>query len=153
MTDTRPIMTDAEFETAAAYVDPGSWMTGESLIHREAVMSIVGWNFYGHSGHLQLTPAQRTLMMWSDIVGQISNGGISQYHDNFRRDLALGRAAVRALGWSDLTVRFFPALSWLGRPLRDAFDSWFYTEETKAASVRYVHAFIMRHRGELYRPH
>ena len=78
MTDTRPVMTDAAFEETAAYVDERWWMTGESLIHVSAVMNVDGWNIYGHPGHLLLTPAQRILMMWSDIVGQVSNGGFTQ---------------------------------------------------------------------------
>ncbi|QAY76422.1 hypothetical protein [Sphingosinicella sp. BN140058] len=238
MTDTRPVMTGDSFDEAAAYVDDGWWMTGESLIHLSAVMNVEGWNLYGHPGHLQLTPAQRTLMMWSDIVGQVSNGGFTQYCDNYARDLALGVAAVEALHWPELRERFGRAMAeqagdaaaprrlqpvplseepekwaksrkrlirhlaqrgktwWQPTTARDlasiealhpewrlellyqqavlsgelasggervfdfeppptyaaeAFDTWFYSDDTKRESVRYVHAFILRNRDQLYR--
>lgn len=110
MNDTRPIMSDAEFDQAANYVDEGWWMTGESLIHVKSVMDVFGWDRYGHPGNLSLTPAQRVLMMWSDIVGQVANGGFEQYCDNYAKDLALGLAAVRALKWPDLQARFERAM-------------------------------------------
>ncbi|RJF93834.1 hypothetical protein D3876_05980 [Sphingomonas cavernae] len=232
-------MTDAEFEQSAAYVDNGWWMTGEGLIHIPSVMNIEGWNRYGHSGHMLLTPAQRMLMMWSDIVGQVSNGGFTQFCDNYASDLALSIAAVDALGWPELSERFKRAMTeqasdaaeprrlqpvpltddpekwvasrkrlirhlarrgkrwWQPTTARDlayvearheewqlelhyqtavlsgelssggerlfdfveppsdeanAFDDWFYTSETKAASAHYVQNFIMRHRDQLYQP-
>ncbi len=111
MTDTRPEMTDAAFEQAASHVDDDWWMTGETLIHVPAVMTVGGWDHYDHPGHLQLTPAQRTLMMWSDIVGQVSNGGFVQYCDNFAPHLALGVAAVDALQWPELRARFREAMA------------------------------------------
>lgn len=110
MTDTRPAMTSAEFRAAASYVDNGWWQTGENLIHVSAVMDVEGWNIYGSPGHARLTPAQQTLMMWSDIVGQTSNGGFTQYCDNYAKDLRLGVAAVRALGWPELQDRFEASL-------------------------------------------
>ena len=111
MADSRPIMSDNEFERKAAYVDDRWWMTGESLIHVPSVMNIVGWNLYGHSGHMLLTRAQRTLMMWSDIVGQVSNRGFEQYCENYARDLLLGVAAVEALDWPELSDRFARAMT------------------------------------------
>jgi hypothetical protein len=110
MTDTRPAMTDAEFEQAARYVDDRWWMTGENLIHVESVTCIEGWDRYGHPGYLMLTPAQRTLMMWSDVVGQVQNGGFVQFCDNFASNLALGVATVDALRWPDLRERFRRAM-------------------------------------------
>ena len=110
MTDTRPQMTEAEFEQAASLVERNWWMTGESLIHVSAVMSVDGWNLYGHPGHELLTPSQRVLMMWSDIVGQVANGGFTQYCDNYARYLAVGVAAVAALSWPDLESRFGRAM-------------------------------------------
>jgi hypothetical protein len=238
MTDTRPVMTDAEFEQRAAYVDANWWMTGESLIHVSSVMNVDGWRVYGHPGHMSLTPAQRTLMMWSDIVGQVSNGGFIQLCDNFARDLDRAVAAIDALQWPELRERFRRAMAeqagdadsprrvqpvplsedpekWAasrrriirhlagrgkapGQPITpedlafvesqydewrleleyqiaalrgalpsggermfdfvpppeeeaDAFDAWFFTDETKADSARYVHDFILRHRDQLYR--
>ncbi|WP_207105741.1 DMP19 family protein [Sphingomonas sp. CFBP 8760] len=233
-------MTDAEFEQAASYVDDRSWMTGENLIHVPSVMNVEGWNFYGHPGHMLLTSAQRTLMMWSDVVGQVSNGGFDQFCDNYVNDLAAGLAAVDALDWAELRERFRRAMTeqagnadeprrlqplslsddpekwrvsrkrllrylarrgkrwWQPTTARDlafvearfdaewqvelkyqmmvasgelrsggerlfdfvsppsdefdAFDDWFYTDDTKAASAFYVHEFIVRHRDQLYRP-
>jgi hypothetical protein len=239
MTDTRPAMTDAEFAQAARYVDDGWWMTGENLIHVQSVTSIEGWNRYGHPGHLMLTAAQRTLMMWSDIVGQVQNGGFVQFCDNYASNLALGVAAVDALNWPELRERFRRAMveqagdaaeprrvqsipptdepeKWLESRKRvirhlarqgkrwwqpttardiahvearytewqlereyisavlsgklpsggeslfdfvappsdeaDAFDNWFYADDTKAASTAHVHDFIVRNRDQLYRP-
>lgn len=111
MTDTRPAMTAAEFDEAASYIYDGWWMTGQNLIHVPSVMNVEGWDFYGHPGHDLLTPAQRTLMMWSDIVGQVSNGGFVQFCDNYSRDLARGIAAVDALEWIELRDRFGRAMT------------------------------------------
>lgn len=33
----------------------------------------------------------------------------------------------------------------------EAFDGWFYSAETKAGSIQYVHAFILRSRHQLFR--
>ncbi|WP_156357838.1 DMP19 family protein [Sphingomonas sp. Leaf62] len=239
MTDSRPVMTDDEFEQSASYADERWWMTGEGLIHVPAVMTIEGWNTYGHPGNLLLTPAQRTLMMWSDIVGQVSNGGFVQFCDNYAQDLALGVAAVDTLEWPELRKRFRRAMTeqagdateperqqpvpfsddpekwrasrkrlirhlarkhkrwWQPTTARDiaivearhdaewqielkyqiavasgelksggerffdfidpptveadAFDDWFYTDNTKATSTMYVHRFIMEYRDQLYR--
>jgi len=85
--DTRPIMTDGEFADASSDTCPNWWMTGESLIHVSSVMNVEGWNSYGHPGNLTLTPAQRTLLMWSDMVGQVSNGGFVQFCDNYANAL------------------------------------------------------------------
>lgn len=239
MTDSRPIMTDAEFQQAAVYTHDRWWMTGEELIHVPAVMSIEGWSAYGHPGNLLLTSAQRTLMMWSDIVGQVSNGGFVQFCDNYAQDLALGVTAVDALEWPELRERFHRAMTeqagdateprrlqpipltddpekwrasrkrlirylarkhkrWWQRTTThdlalvearhdaewqielkyqmavasgelqsggerffdfidppnveaEAFDDWFYTDDTKAASAHYVRRFILKHSHQLYR--
>ncbi|KTF67347.1 DMP19 family protein [Sphingomonas sp. HT-1] len=238
MTDTRPILTDTAFEEAARYVDERWWMTGENLIHVPAVMNVEGWKYYGSPGNLLLTPAQRILMMWADIVGQVSNGGFTQYVENYADDLALGVAAVDALEWPELRERFARAMEeqagdtrapkWVGpvaltddpekwrasrkRLIRhlarrgkpwwkptskaslafveqlypewrleleyqravfsgklrsggerlfdfvppptheaDAFDSWFYADSTKAASITYVGAYLLKVRDQLYR--
>ncbi|BBD99915.1 DUF4375 domain-containing protein [Sphingobium amiense] len=111
MIDTRPIMTDIEFNQASTETHANWWMTGETLIHVTSVMSIEGWNSYGHSGHMLLTPAQRTLMMWSDIVGQVQNGGFIQFCDNYADFLHLAVDAVRALQWPELNKRFCAAMA------------------------------------------
>lgn len=238
MTDSRPIMTDEAFEQKAGFVEPHWWMAGESLIHLPAVMTIEGWSCYGSPGHMKLTPAQRTLMIWADIVGQVHNGGFEQFCYNYRYALAEGVAGVRALEWPELEERFCRAMAeqagdadapvhiqaiypveepekWANsrkrivrhlarrglrwwQPTRasslaqidkmftdyrlqneyieavrsgkmrsggecyfdfrhpptieaDVFDNWFYTEETKEASIRHVHRFIMKNRCQLYR--
>lgn len=33
----------------------------------------------------------------------------------------------------------------------EAFDDWFYTDNTKTASALYVHRFILNYRDQLYR--
>lgn len=111
MIDTRPIMTDDEFAQAANDTNPDWWTTGESLIHVSSVMKVNGWNSYGHPGHMALTPAQRTLMMWADIVGQVSNGGFIQFCDNYPNALSLAVDAVDALEWPELAERFRRAMT------------------------------------------
>ncbi|WP_445193246.1 DMP19 family protein [Sphingomonas sp. Tas61C01] len=111
MIDTRPLMTEREFAEAAAYVHPRSWMTGESLVHVGSVMDVEGWNFFGHPGNQQLTPAQRTLMMWSDVIGQVCNGGFTQFCENFAANLSEAVNAVDALDWPDLRDRFRRAMT------------------------------------------
>jgi len=107
MIDTRPEMTHAQFATAAAYAYEGHWLTGEeSFLHVPAVMQVDGWNIYGHSGNDQLTEPQRVLMMWSDLVGQTSNGGFTQFMDNYASALALAHRLVAKLGWPELFERF-----------------------------------------------
>ena len=105
--DTRPQMTRAEFETAAAYAHDDWWLTGEDyFIHVPSVMDVDGWNLYGHPGNAQLTEPQRVLMMWSDLVGQTSNGGFIQFVDNFSKSLAPAYRLIAQLGWPELLDRF-----------------------------------------------
>jgi hypothetical protein len=109
--DTRPVMSSEAFEQAAREADDRHWSTGGNLIHVPAVMEVAGWDRYRSDGHKLLTPAQRTLMMWSDVVGQVANGGFIQYCRNYAPDLALGVAAVEELQWPELRVRFNRAMS------------------------------------------
>ncbi|NYT39494.1 hypothetical protein HZY97_01890 [Sphingomonas sp. R-74633] len=109
MTETRPEMTAAEFEAAASYQHPGWCATGESFVHVPAVMQIEGWDLYGHPGNDQLTEPQRALMMWSDLVGQVSNGGFTQFIDNYRVSLKLAYRLIALLDWPELMARFDPA--------------------------------------------
>lgn len=108
MTDTRPAMTHAQFAEAAAYSGSyGSWLTGEEhFLHVPAVMQVDGWDLYGHPGNAQLTEPQRVLMMWSDLVGQTSNGGFIQFVDNFSASLALAYRLIAKLEWPELLERF-----------------------------------------------
>lgn len=106
MVETRPAMTAEQFAEAASYVYPGWWATGENLVHVPEVMNVTGWDLYGHPGNQSLTEAQRVLMMWSDLVGQVSNGGFTQFIYNFRKQLALAHRLIGKLGWSDLMTRF-----------------------------------------------
>ena len=105
--DTRPEMTRAEFDTAAAYTHKGHWLTGEEhFLHVPAVMQVEGWNRYGHIGHNLLTEPQRVLMMWSDLVGQTANGGFTQFVENYESALELAHPYIAKLGWSELLERF-----------------------------------------------
>lgn len=178
MTDTRPTMTRAAFEAAAAYVYRGHWLTGEEhFLHVPAVMQVEGWNVYGHPGQAQLTEPQRVLMMWSDLVGQTANGGFIQFVDNLEPSLQLAYASISKLEWPDLFDRFDKAFrEQAGDPrdpkilrqrwdpfsgewpeemeeddttLADAFDEWFYLDETKAASREFIGGFIRRNRDLL----
>lgn len=108
MTETRPAMTRAQFEAAAAYVDSERWwLTGEEhFVHVPGVMDVEGWNIYGHSGNNRLTDPQRVLMMWSDLVGQTSNGGFTQFVDNYENALELAYPLIAKLEWPDLFERF-----------------------------------------------
>lgn len=110
-TDTRPPMTDDAFEQLAGYVDDNWWMTGEDLIHNPELMNVEGWGTYGSTGNLSLTDAQRTLMLWSDVVGQVSNGGFEQLCDNYPDILEMMREAIDGLGWSNLSEHFVPAMT------------------------------------------
>jgi hypothetical protein len=105
-----PKMTVDQFEAEAEYIDEGWWMTGEGFIHVQSVMEIPNWNFYGSEGNRSLTPAQRTLMAWSDIVGQVSNGGFVQLFDNYSSALSEIVEAVEALHWDDLDRYFVAAM-------------------------------------------
>lgn len=107
--DTCPALTPEEFEERASYVDSGWWLTGEGLIHTPSVMNVPGWNLYGHPGNQQLTEAQRVLMMWSDLVGQVANGGFEQFISNYEKALALAYRLIAQLDWPELFERFDPA--------------------------------------------
>jgi hypothetical protein len=100
-------MTPAEFAAAASHCYDNWWLTGEdSFLHIPSVMNIEGWNLYGHPNQGLLTEPQRVLMMWSDLVGQTSNGGFVQFVDNFSERLALAHASIAKLGWPELFERF-----------------------------------------------
>jgi hypothetical protein len=103
--ETRPAMTPAEFESAAT-AEPGWWLTGEGLIHTSIVMDVEGWNLYGHPGNASLTEAQRVLMMWADLVGQVANGGFAQFVENYARSLKLAHALIHRLEWPELNACF-----------------------------------------------
>lgn len=105
LAETRPALTLAEFESAAV-AEPGWWLTGERLIHTSIVMGVEGWNLYGHPGNASLTEAQRVLMMWSDLVGQVANGGFTQFVENYASSLKLAYAMIHRLEWPELNARF-----------------------------------------------
>lgn len=174
MTETRPEMTRAQFEEAAAYAYDNWWLTGEDyFLHVPSVTNVEGWNLYGHPGQSRLTEPQRVLMMWSDLVGQTSNGGFAQFVDNFRDSLPLAYRLIAKLEWPELFERFDRAFrEQAGDPQRpklvaddwdwdsgaeppddaaEAFDDWLYAAETKAASREFVGEYIRRHRDELCR--
>jgi hypothetical protein len=237
MIDTRPEMTRAQFEAAADFTwNERSWLTGEEhFLHVPAVMQVKDWNLYGKSGNKQLTEPQRVLMMWSDLVGQVSNGGFEQFAYNLRKSLRLAYQLIEKLEWPELFERFdlafreqatgsknrSPQLSddemyaaeeaYRKRMIRDlarietkgrpwarrraeasyepftvailstwhnkaiergdivpekqtvieakpppteaaeAFDEWFYLDETRKASKAFVGAYIRRHRDQLCR--
>jgi hypothetical protein len=99
-------MTAAQFEESASYVYKKWWAIAEGLVAVPAVMDVEGWNLYGHPGNASLTEPQRVLMMWSDLVGQVSNGGFTQFIDNFRANLKLAYYLITKLGWDELNDRF-----------------------------------------------
>jgi hypothetical protein len=167
-------MTRAQFEEAVAFAYDNWWLTGEnSFLHVPSLTKVDGWNFYGHPGNLQLTEPQRVLMMWSDLVGQTSNGGFTQFVDNFRDTLPLAYRLIAKLEWPELFERFDRAFrEQAGDPQNprvmadgwdwdsgaeppdeaaEAFDDWLYLDETKAASRIFVGDYIRRHRDDLCR--
>ena len=107
--DTRPVLTPGEFEDRATHADSGWWLTGEHFIHTASVMNIDGWNLYGHPGNALLTEAQRVLMMWSDLVGQVANGGFEQFISNYADTLTLAHRLIAKLEWPELFEHFDPA--------------------------------------------
>ncbi len=111
MSDTRPQFSEEEFERLAAHREPNWWGTGEGLIYREEVTSLPGWRTYGSPDHLKLTEAQRCLMMWGDIVGQVQNGGIAQFFGNYESALEFAGACVSQLGWPELKDRYDKAFT------------------------------------------
>lgn len=108
--DTRPILNDALFEEKSVYVEEYSWQTGEAFIHVDAVTDVEGWSQYGSPGFNSLTTAQQTIMMWSDLVGQVSNGGFLQFCENFRSNLDRAVASVAELAWPNLKTHFDSAM-------------------------------------------
>ena len=162
--DTRPPMTRAQCEAAAAFADAGWWATGESLVHVPQVTGVKGWDLYGHPGNASLTEPQRVLMMWSDLVGQVSNGGFSQFAYNYRSQLNLAYRLIVQLDWPEMTERFDRAFrEQAGDPARpvlhqpgpeeaaSAFDDWLYRDDTKERSREVIRNFAMKHRDALCR--
>jgi len=104
--ETRPQMTLAQFEDSASYVEPDWWQTGDGFIYHPLIMDIQGWNVYGHAGNAKLTEAQRVLMIWSDLVGQLSNGGFEQFVYNYQFALKLAYNHIEKLAWPELFSKF-----------------------------------------------
>jgi hypothetical protein len=99
-------MTHAQFDEAAADAHDNWWLTGEdAFLHVPSVMNVEGWNLCGHPGNALLTEPQRVLMMWSDLVGQTSNGGFIQFVDNFSASLGLAYRLIAKLEWPELLER------------------------------------------------
>jgi hypothetical protein len=104
-------MSEDEFERLASAREPKWWATGEGLIYRREVMGLPGWRQYGSPDNLKLTEAQRVLMMWGDIVGQVQNGGLAQFFENYASSLERAHASVIQLGWTDLAERYAGAFT------------------------------------------
>lgn len=106
MFETRPAMSEEEFERLAKHREPDWWATGEGLIYQPEVMALPGWRTYGSPDNRKLTEAQRCLMVWGDIVGQVQNGGLAQFFENYASSLELANSCVAQLGWSEFSERF-----------------------------------------------
>lgn len=106
MTETRPLMSAQEFEIRAAHREPNWWATAEDLIYQPEVMSLPQWRSYGSPDNLKLTEAQRCLMIWGDVVGQVQNGGLAQFFENYASALEIAGACVAQLGWPELAERY-----------------------------------------------
>lgn len=111
MSDTRRAMTRAAFEEEAGRREPRWWQTGEAFIHHAGVQQVDGWQSYGAPGNLQLTEAQRVLMIWSDLVGQVANGGIAQFAENLEAALPVSESLLPQLQWPELDRQLTPALA------------------------------------------
>jgi Domain of unknown function (DUF4375) len=106
MPDTRLRMSQSQFEVALAHVEPNHWATGERVLYHPAMTAVQGWNIFGSVGFRKLTNAQRVLLYWGDLIGQVSNGGIAQLHSNMPDVVARLPTALEALGWDELSIRF-----------------------------------------------
>lgn len=106
MAETRPQMSAQEFEGRAAHREANWWATGEGLIYQPEIMSLPHWRNYGSPDNLELTEAQRCLMIWGDIVGQASNGGLAQFFNNYDSALEVAATSVQQLNWPELTERY-----------------------------------------------
>jgi hypothetical protein len=213
LSDTLPALSDEEFERRATHREPNWWAGGEQLIYVPEVMSLEGWRDYGGPDNMRLTQAQCDLMIWSDIVGQVANGGIAQFFDNYGQILEQVSETITRLGWPELLRNYQAAASQYiqvnGKPVTpkkwreeaekqwernreearrlqrkrglepatgidldrsvmrmqsmglikmpparvfpavDAFDDWFFSDETRRNSERYISDFIRRRRDEL----
>jgi hypothetical protein len=110
--ETRPALGESEFHRMAREPETKDWwLTGESLIHVPAVMSVKGWNSYGSPGNMSLRRAQRNLMLWSDVVGQVYNGGVTQFFANYDDVLDVAQGALDDLAWPELSERYRLAAS------------------------------------------
>ena len=140
MADTRPEMTRAQFEAAAAFTwNERHWLTGEEhFLHVPAVTEVEGWNVYGKEGNKRPTEPQRVLMMWSDLVGQTSNGGFEQFIYNMRKSLKLAYQLIAKLEWPELFERFDLAFrEQAGEPRKPSLDRGPSDEEIHAAVEAY----------------
>lgn len=108
--ETRPSMSRAQFEEAAAYRDGNHWATADGLLYGPEMMAVEGWSIWGDPGNLALTEAQRVLMIWGDLVGQTANGGVGQFVDNMEHAIATAWRLLPLLGWDELMTRLEPAL-------------------------------------------
>jgi len=110
--ETRPTLSESEFNSIAS--EPASrdwWLTGGPLIHVAPVTNVVGWNTYRSLGNMSLSRPQRTLMLWSDIVGQVYNGGVAQFFENFDDVLEMAQSAINDLAWPELSERYSQAVA------------------------------------------
>jgi hypothetical protein len=110
MVETRPLMSVEDFERRASHREPDWWATGEQLIYHPDVMGLPRWRAYGSSDNLKLTEPQRCFMVWGDIVGQVSNGGLSQFFENYNSALEMVGSCVVKLGWFELADRYAACL-------------------------------------------
>ncbi|MBP6689192.1 MAG: hypothetical protein KA153_04315 [Hyphomonadaceae bacterium] len=106
MVETRPLMSAQDFERGASHREANWWATGEQLIYRPEVMNLPGWRSYGSPDNLKLTEAQRCLMIWGDLVGQVQNGGLAQFFENYQSALETAESCVSQLGWPELEERY-----------------------------------------------
>lgn len=109
MSNTRPQLSEAEFERLAAHREPNWWAVGEKLAFAPEILAVEGWNVPGSPGNLRLTPAQRDLLAWVVVVRDGTFGSISDFFFESRQMLAAAELAISHLGWPELQRNYMAA--------------------------------------------
>jgi hypothetical protein len=182
VTDSRPRIADSDFEYAIAWRYENWPLTGSDLVERDEVVAVPDWCVHGSEGFHSLTPAQQTLLIWSDLVAQTMNGGIDQFIFNYPRAAELAPELLSALAWPELTTRLesmrlreqaklvlaeedhetdtVDSEEASGEEefedpfeeLNRDFNTWFFSSEMHRESVGFVTKFLRDNRSQLVRP-
>jgi hypothetical protein len=109
LSDTRPTLTEEEFERYAAHRAPNWWMVGENLAFAPEVRAVEGYHRPGSPGNLMLMPAQRDLLVWIEIIREAATSCISDFFEERRAMLADAERVVQRLGWPEFERNYMAA--------------------------------------------